>query len=187
MSDTDQFSVARCADRVEIQHRLHQFCRAVDRMEIQELREVFHPDAHDDHGVFKGDPEGFIEWVRNRHSTIEFSSHHLSNAYIEFASDHEAFVESYVLIWQSVTPAASTLAGSSSDDAPFQVMSSNRYVDRFTRRDGRWRIQTRTVIPGTAMKGGGDPALALADGFVAYSRDKDDVAEQLRAKLGLKA
>ncbi|MFJ3776327.1 nuclear transport factor 2 family protein [Streptomyces sp. NPDC090075] len=186
MSESEQFSVSRTEDRTEIQHRIHQFCRAVDRMELAELNEVFHPDAHDDHGVFKGTPAGFIEWARKRHTTIAFSSHHVSNIYIEFASQDEAFAETYLLIWQSVTPSSSIMANASDDKSSYEMVSSNRYVDRFTRRDGRWRIQTRTVVPGSAMRLGDDAVPALADGFVRYTRDEHDAAEQLRLELGVK-
>ncbi|MCG7207373.1 nuclear transport factor 2 family protein [Streptomyces arenae] len=185
MSDSDQFSVARTEDRAEIQHRIHQFCRAVDRMELDELHEVFHPDAYDDHGVFKGTPAGFIEWAKKRHATIAFSSHHVSNIYIEFASKDEAFAETYLLIWQSVTPSSSIMAGPA-DATSYEMLSSNRYVDRFTRRDGRWRIQTRTVVPGSAMRLSDDAPPTLADGFVRYTRDEHDPAEQLRLGLGVK-
>ncbi|MEU6230416.1 nuclear transport factor 2 family protein [Streptomyces sp. NPDC047042] len=186
MSDENDFSLARAADRAEITHRLHQFCRAVDRMDLEALNEVFHPDADDDHGVFKGSPAGFIEWARNRHRTIDFSSHHLTNAYVEFASEDEAFVESYLLIWQSVTPSSSIMAGDSDDEAPYEILSSNRYVDRFTRREGRWRIQSRTVVPGSTTRVGGEGSLPLSAGFVAYRRDEHDYAEQLRAELGVR-
>ncbi|MFF8316490.1 nuclear transport factor 2 family protein [Streptomyces bobili] len=185
MSDSDQFSVSRAEDRAEIQHRVHQFCRAVDRMELDELNEVFHPDAYDDHGVFKGTPAGFIEWARKRHATIAFSSHHVSNIYIEFTAEDEAFAETYLLIWQSVTPSSSIMANAS-DGSSYEMISSNRYVDRFTRRDGRWRIQTRTVVPGSAMRVSDDTPPMLADGFVRYTRDERDVAEQLRLELGAK-
>ncbi|MER7684881.1 nuclear transport factor 2 family protein [Streptomyces sp. NPDC097610] len=187
MSDSDQFSLSRTEDRAEIQHRIHQFCRAVDRMQLDELNEVFHPDAYDDHGVFKGTPAGFIEWAHKRHATIGYSSHHVSNIYIEFSSEDEAFAETYLMIWQSVTPSSSIMADASADESSYEMISSNRYVDRFTRRDGRWRIQTRTVVPGSAMRLGDDVNPGLADGFVRYTRDEHDPAEQLRLELGVKA
>lgn len=186
MVSTEQFSVARANDRAEIQHRIHQFCRAVDRLDLEELREVFHPDAHDDHGVFKGSPDGFIAWARGRHETVAYSSHHMTNVYIEFVEENEAFAETYFFIWQSVTPAASIMADSSDDDSPYEMISSGRYVDRFTRRDGRWRIQTRTVVPGSMMRVPDGAPMALADGFAQYTRDARDPAQELRAELGIK-
>jgi SnoaL-like domain len=186
MASTDQFSLVRAADRMEIQHRIHQFCRAVDRLDLEALHEVFHPDAHDDHGVFKGGPDGFIDWARGRHKTIEYSSHHMTNVYIEFVEDDEAFAETYFFIWQSVTPAASIMAGSSDDDSPYEMISSGRYVDRFTRRDGQWKIQERTVVPGSMMRVPEQTPMALADGFVKYTRDEQDFAQQLRAQMGIK-
>ncbi|XAZ30067.1 nuclear transport factor 2 family protein [Paenarthrobacter ureafaciens] len=184
----DQFSIQRAADRLEIQHRVLQFGRSVDRKDFQALHEVFHPDAYADQGLFKGSPAEFIEFVSARHQTIDFSSHHVGNVFIEFASDDEAFVESYAFVWQSVTPSASALAGVSGDDAPFEMIGENRYVDHFTRRDDRWRIQSRLVVPGSMMRVPSEgAAMQLKDGFAQYARDERDPAEELRTRLGLRA
>jgi len=171
---------------MEITHRIHQFCRAVDRLDLDALHEVFHPDAHDDHGVFKGSPDGFIDWVRGRHQTIAYSSHHMTNVYIEFVNDDEAFAETYFFNWQSVTPAANIMVGGSDDDSDYEQIANGRYVDRFTRREGQWKIQERTVVPGAFMRVPEGPAMAVPEGFVKYSRDDKDFAQQLRTQMGIR-
>lgn len=177
-----EFSPERLADRAEIEHRVRQFAHAIDRLELDLLFEVFHEDARHDHGVYKGDIAGFIAFTRRRHETVSYSSHHLGNVMIEFSGPDDAFVETYVMVWQSVNPASGMFAGAGTVD--FEILSSGRYVDHFRRRDGRWAIQTRTVVPGSAMKIG-ELAPPLQDGFAQVTRDRDDPALVLRRSLGL--
>lgn len=184
MSASNAFGPDRLADRAEIQHRIHQFCHAVDRLRLDLLREVFHTDGVDDHGAYKGGVEGFIEWVATRHQTIAYSAHHVSNTTIEFASEDSAFVETYFLVWQSVNPQASLFAGSG-DATPFEAISSGRYADHFTRKDGRWAIQSRTTIPGSMTKAVGNESIGMVPGFAVGTRDAADPALSLRATLGL--
>lgn len=184
MTTNDQFTPDRLADRAEIQHRVHQFCRAVDRLELGILKEVFHADGIDDHGAYKGGVDGFIEWVSKRHETITYSAHHVSNTTIEFADADSAFVVTYFIVWQSVNPQASLFAAGV-NAGPFEMFSSGRYADHFTRKDGRWAIQSRTTIPGSASKTVGSDELGMASGFAVGTRDADDPALQLRARLGL--
>jgi hypothetical protein len=183
MSD-DQFSLDRVRDRLEIQHRLTQFCRAVDRLDLDALREVFHVDAYDDHGLYKGGVDGFIEYLRNRHKTIEYSSHHLSNIHVEFVDSTNAFVESYFLIWQSVTQESSVFEAGSVEGDSFEVLSSGRYTDHFTFKDGRWAIKSRVVVLGSATRAPDFPAVYDRN-FAHFTRDENDPGQQLRRELGL--
>ncbi|MFB2580331.1 nuclear transport factor 2 family protein [Herbiconiux sp. P15] len=185
---SESFSADRLHDRLEIQHRVNQFCRAIDRLDLEELREVYHADGYDDHGAYQGDVDGFIEWVRGRHEQIAFSSHHITNTLIEFVSDDSAFVETYFLAWQSVNPNAMPPSGAASggDQSAVEAISSGRYADHFVRKDGRWAIQTRTAIPGSlvAMTEGLHPG-SMPPGAPQGSRDENDPAERLRVRLGL--
>jgi hypothetical protein len=184
----NQFTAERVAARQEIQHRVLQFCRAVDRLDLDLAREAFHADALDDHGAYKGDIDGLVTWVRERHKTLRYSCHHVGSIYVEFAGDQDAFVESHVWVWQSVTPNARIfdIPGAPAD-GEFELLSPGRYVDHFTLRDGAWRIQRRVTLSESAMAvPGGGGADASAVGFASPTRDADDPAEQLRIKLGLR-
>jgi len=179
---SQEFSRERLQDRAEIQHRIFQFCHAIDRLQLDLLHEVFHDDARHDHGVYKGDIDGFIEFTKKRHESIPYSSHHLGNIMIEFAGTDDALVETYVMVWQSVTPGSGMFEGGT--DVPFEILSSGRYVDHFRRKDSRWAIQTRTVVPGSAMRIS-ELAPSLQGGFALTTRDQNDPALRLRAELGL--
>jgi hypothetical protein len=169
------------ADRMEIQHRIYQFGRAVDRYDPESARSAFWPDAFDNHGVYQGDVDGLFKWIGERHASLEFSYHHVGNIFIEFADDDNAFAESYVFTWQSTAP-------KQPDGSPGpQMMAAGRYVDHFQRRDGRWRILRRTSF------GDSFATVNLADmggmlahpGWARGSRDENDPSMVLRRALGL--
>src|SRR5699024_3812966 len=116
------------------------------------IRTVFHPDAHDDHGTYKGGVDGLIEWIKNRHSGITFSMHSVSNCLIEFVDENKAIVESYCIALQKYPPEASVklteLVGTIEipSDSPIDMTIARRYVDTITRLNDVWGIQERVVI-----------------------------------------
>ena len=152
MPNLDPYSPERLADRMEIQDAIYRWCRAVDRLDYDAIRSVFHPDAEDDHGSYSGGVEGLIEWVRQRHRTIPCSVHKIGQILIEFGSADVAVAESYVETLQHYPPEArgslAQLLGGSQAAAggAVDLMGRSRYIDRFERRDGRWRIARRTLV-----------------------------------------
>jgi hypothetical protein len=58
-----EYSPERIADRMEIQDRLYQFSRGVDRRDWVLALSAYHDDAVDNHGIYNGDARGFIEFT----------------------------------------------------------------------------------------------------------------------------
>jgi len=54
MTAADDYSPERLADRAAITDVMYRWCRAVDRLDVEGIRGVFHPDAIDNHGPFIG-------------------------------------------------------------------------------------------------------------------------------------
>ncbi|MEQ8717752.1 MAG: nuclear transport factor 2 family protein [Acidimicrobiales bacterium] len=123
--------------REQIRDVLLRYCRGVDRCDLELLRSVYHPDAVDDHGSFKGNGWEFAEMiVASKLSGALFSIHHVGNMLIEVdAESGTASAETYFV-------AASRLKAAP-DDLQLFV---GRYVDVLARRDGEWRIAQRTVV-----------------------------------------
>jgi SnoaL-like domain len=148
----DPFSPQRIADRMAIQDVMYRWCRSVDRLDFELMRSLFHPDAIDDHGAFKGGVEELVAWIRERHRKITFSAHRLSNMLIEFAGPDLALVETYAEAVQRYPAdgkaALAQLSGGQqgTPGATAVLNSYTRYVDRFERRNGEWRIARRTVV-----------------------------------------
>lgn len=152
MPDSQDYTIERLADRAQIQDTMYRWCRAIDRLDYDGIRAVFHPDAIDIHGIYNGGIDGLIEWIRERHQTIPFSMHNLTNILIEFTGPDSALVETYCLAVQrypadgkaSLAAPAGERAGKKA--AALDLMGCARYVDRFERRAGEWRIAHRTVV-----------------------------------------
>jgi hypothetical protein len=182
----------RVADRLQIQDAVYTWCRGVDRRDWALVREAFHPDGYDDHGSYRGGVDGLVDYLRGRHAAVLQSMHHVGNILIEFAGPDLALAESYVVGHSRVVPAdrAARVAALGYDDGleagPLDATQSGRYLDRFERRQGRWRIARRTLVweanfvrPGTPEIWRGAVPRTLA------RRDGDDALYRIRREMGL--
>ena len=192
MNAKDAYSIERIADRMQIQDVMYRWCRAIDRLDFEEIRAVFHPDATDTHGPYDGGVEGLIDWIRARHQAIPFSMHAISNMLIEFASPDQAFVETYVRTIQQYPPEAKAalaqLAGGREGQAGVGVdlFTGSRYADRFERRNGEWRIARRTLIQDWKQLVEVSPnAPKILDHWVSGKRNRQDFVYQERAAMGI--
>lgn len=131
--------------RAEIQDAMARYARGVDRGDWELVRSAYHPDAYDDHGDYKGDIDGLIEWLEGRFANAENGMHFLGNCLIEFAGAGLALVETSWISQRLRPPAAGEDADADRGDAMCR-QSWGRYVDRFERRSGEWRIAHRTVV-----------------------------------------
>src|SRR6202007_2016381 len=86
---------AQLADREAIRHCVLRYCRGLDRLDEAMLRDVYWPDATDDHIAYSGPAEGFIEVAREMLSAIPRTQHLLGNILIEMRDDTSADCESY--------------------------------------------------------------------------------------------
>lgn len=142
--------LARVADRDEITEVLALYCRGVDRCDVDTLRSAFHPDAIDDHGTFTGSAWEFAAWAVKGGARYWHSSHHsVHNVIIDWVEPDVAQVESYVIAFnrRADTPGAAPRPDWASDSSHGTVeVFAGRYVDRFERRDGAWKIAHRQAI-----------------------------------------
>jgi ketosteroid isomerase-like protein len=125
-------------DKQEITEVLYRYARAVDRKDFDRVADCYFPDAIDNHGGYIGTVAGLIEDMKSRHATIDSSLHYVTNVLIDLDGD-TADVESYCLCYLRQAPA---VAGGPQSRATVKC----RYVDRFERRDGQWRIADRIVV-----------------------------------------
>jgi hypothetical protein len=126
----------RLLDEAAIQRVLVQYCRGVDRGDEALIAGVYWPDATDDHGIYKGSGPGFAPYVvkaLNAHALA--TTHLIANVSIELAGA-TAFVESYTLARHKVRREGRLVLET----------FGGRYVDRFEKRGGEWRIQHRQVV-----------------------------------------
>jgi ketosteroid isomerase-like protein len=143
-------------DRQQLYELVTRYCRAIDRVDEELLLSCYHPDAEQDHGAYKGDIPGLVEHLRGRAMNAEKGplQHVLANCRFELEGD-VAFGESYI---RTVMTDADGTA----------LLGFGRYVDRFERRDGEWRIAHRQVIIDVPRAG------MDIDDFVRGHRDRRD-------------
>jgi len=124
-------------DREAIRDCLYRFCRGIDRIDEGALRSAYWPDGTGRHGAFVGGGTAFIEaTLANLRRAGARTNHLLGNILIDLRGD-VAGVESYF---------RTTLGGVDSEGKPLETLLSGRYVDRFERRHGEWRVAHRTVV-----------------------------------------
>jgi ketosteroid isomerase-like protein len=186
------YTPERLADRAQITDVMYRWCRAIDRLDADAIRSVFHPDAIDNHGPFVGGVDALIAWLTGRHRTIPFSMHLVSNILIEFAAADSALVETYIFATLRYSPegkaalAVFTGGAAGPEGSTTDALSWARYIDRFERRGGEWRIARRTVaFDSTAMLDAGPNPAAFDPSWAIGRRDQDDPIYRERAAMGL--
>lgn len=163
MADDD---LQRLLDEREIRRRLLDYCRGIDRGDADLVASVYHPDGTDDHGLFTGLGVDFARYAVERLlASCSATLHFLGDSIIDFDGPDRALVETYVL-------AQHRRDGSAGE---FLEVFGGRYVDRFERRDGVWRIAHRVCIREWDTKVSVD--LAFPPGrFTEGRRDRTDPA-----------
>jgi hypothetical protein len=177
-------------DRLAIQDCLHRYARGIDRRNWDFLASAFHPDATIHQGDFKGTIEEMLANVAARHVAIEQSAHLLTNILIEFDNINGAVVETYYLAYlrNDALPAivrTALLGGGAPESGKIDMRSLGRYIDRFERRDGQWRIAKRVCIAETLSGTAVPEANPLSANWAMASRDPDDALWAMRAEVGL--
>ncbi|WP_145013513.1 nuclear transport factor 2 family protein [Mycobacterium marseillense] len=128
--------------RDELRALVTSYCRAVDRADYEGLREMYHPDATDSHGSFStGGVERFIAQLQAAEPYVRVSQHNITttNFVIE---GQRARGEIYCLVFH-------TFAGPEHD---VDVIIGGRYLDEYTKHDGRWKFGKRTIVADWAYR-----------------------------------
>lgn len=144
------FETADATTQYEIERLLHRYARGVDRRDWDLVRRCYHPDAYDDHGAYRGQIDGLIDWLQRRHDKVAFSMHCVTNVLVARESTTVVHSEAYCTTVQRVTDASSPALAMYIDvHEPAECWQTDvqcRFSDRIERRDGDWRIARRTVI-----------------------------------------
>jgi hypothetical protein len=119
----------------EIADVIYRYARGIDRLDLELVRTCYHPDAYDDHGTFQGNVEEFINYVSAFLPGYAATQHFMGNMLVEVDGER-ARAETYAVAYHR-----KALADGSGKDDVFGI----RYVDRFERRDGDWKIAHRVV------------------------------------------
>ncbi len=132
MTDLDSL-----ADRHAITDLIYRYCRAVDRLDHALGYSIWHADGTADYGaeVYQGSGHGFIDFVIGQHGQTLGHSHQVTNIILELDGDRAAS-ESYHFAGLRIARG----------EQVFEITVRGRYIDRWSRRDGRWGIDHRLTI-----------------------------------------
>lgn len=134
MSDTELLQAV--ADRQQITDLIYRYCRAVDRLDVELGSSVWHEDGLAEYeAYYSGSGRGVIDKICTQHQALLGHSHQISNIIIELDGER-AGSESYVTATLRIRDG----------ERLKQMMVWSRYVDRWSRRNGRWGIDKRIAI-----------------------------------------
>jgi SnoaL-like domain len=128
-----QSAVRDLVDQAAIRQVIVNFCRGWDRLDKELVLSCYHPGATDNHGIFRGEPSEFYDaWASP--DGLRSNNHHLGQSNIRV--DGETAVAETHCIATSVADG---------DDVPQARVHVVRYLDRFEKRGGAWKIAERFV------------------------------------------
>jgi hypothetical protein len=118
---------------------LCRYCHGVDRCDVKTLRSAYWPDAYETHGTFNGNAWEFATHVTDTLRTGSLrTTQMIGNTWIELDPDGEhGRGEIYVVAFIQVN---------NEDGKILDRTVGGRYLDRYERRHGEWRIIDRMYV-----------------------------------------
>lgn len=184
--------VAHLKARQEILNASKRYTRGADRHDIELARSAFWPDAT----ISNGTPmprDTYLEWERTVLSDYAAHQHHVTGQTVEFDGD-TAHVESYLLYFLVPRDTSADRFGEATPGHALEsektYLGSGRYIERWERRNGEWRILVREYVEDLALLGetvdlcGGQGCLGTWDrSDLSYARPLEHLTpEQRRAR-----
>ena len=129
------FTVQQLSDLEGIRNCANRYCRGVDRLDSEEMKSAYWPEATDVHGSFEGNAWEFVEHCMVSHLRWRSTNHCITNHTIELEDDGvhargEIYNVTYLM--QKESDVLDTWHG--------------RYLDRYEKRGDEWRIVERVCV-----------------------------------------
>ena len=145
---TDQSEIDIALSKIAIHELCMSYSRAVDRANSDLLASLFTEDATVISGVFNGPAKEFTPIIcEHVRTNTDYVFHSIANEWIKVSGD-EAVGEHYVIAMMQADG--------------HDVMTGGRYIDRYRRDKGEWKIKERTFVMDWNRS---DPTTAEVDGF----------------------
>lgn len=122
-------------EREKIRNCIINLARGEDRRNGDLIRAAYWPDSTTDYGVFKGSFDEYFAWVIPGSPAIPNTQHILGQTLIDLKGD-VALTETHVTSYHRVNMGAEER----------DTVIGGRYLDRFEKRNGEWRIAQRTML-----------------------------------------
>lgn len=162
----------RLADMQAIRDALTRFCRGMDRGDVSLAKSAFHEDAHEEHGPVVGNAHKLLDtMIPMLKTSYERLVRNIGNLSVEVDGD-SALSEAN---WSGIMR-----------DSVNDMFHQGRYLDRWERRAGEWKIAARvSLIDWWRLEvRNANPFVADAEAMLKFAgRGFEDV--EVRAALGL--
>ncbi len=157
MNDLQERQLQLLVDRHEIEQVLRLYCRAIDRLDVELLKSVYHPDGTDEHGSFNGNAHEFATHiVASLRDAIIDGMHTITQSIVDVQGRY-ATAESYYFAYQRFPGGrakvqaffgesyANSASAQGDIDRDHDYFCGGRYIDLFEKRDGAWKILKRRI------------------------------------------
>ena len=155
---------AEFIDREAIRELSRRYMRGLDRLDKPLLGSVFATDATVDYGFFQGGAADFVDFAHGVLADHLANHHMLGQMMIDVRGD-EAVGEIYFQAFHRIIE----------DGAEKDLFIAGRYLDRYRREDGNWRISFRSEVNDWARTDpAADEALKQNTASLIGARSPDD-------------
>lgn len=130
-------------DREAIRDVIAAYAHAIDRRRWGMMERLFHPDAQFKFGLVAGDWRGFVEQARAIIDPCIATQHQLGQVQFGFESADICHTETYMTAMHTIPLGYPMTAAFPDKGVIYSGVVAGRYVDRFEKRNGKWRIAQR--------------------------------------------
>lgn len=158
------FSLQRLADEAELRALSATYTRGLDRHDRELVRSVFADDATTHYGSFRGGPDEIADMAMTALSAYGATQHFLGQINLEIDGDTATGEVYFQAFHQHATEG-------------FDRFICGRYIDRYVRRHGQWRMAHRTeVVDWTRTEPTADAYFTKRPETVRGTRDRTDLS-----------
>lgn len=129
------YSAQQLSDREQIRDTAMRYCHGVDRLDPDQMKSAYWPEAIDEHGGFVGNAHEFSDYCMTAHLKWSWTMHSIYNHQIELDDDGvgaSGEIYNVTNLRRAESGAIDTWYG--------------RYLDRYEKREDEWRIIHRVCV-----------------------------------------
>lgn len=133
----DQSSIDALIAKEAIRDLVLQYCRAVDRGDVALVSTMYEPGALDEHGFNSTNTaQEFLDSMEAMTAGLAAIQHNITNHLIRLTGPDSAEGEAYLIAYHRAEHGSTA----------HLMITGGRYLDRYRKREGRWRIAHRKCV-----------------------------------------